>query len=65
MEMIGSQIKANAETNEMFELSDFVTAPLNRIGGISKANELFGDKSQLEQLVGQINTAIFQERVQR
>ena len=63
LKMIGSQIKANAETDEMFELSDFVTAPFNSIGGISKANELFGDKSQLEQLVGQINTAVFEERV--
>ena len=62
LKMIGAQIKANAETDEAFEMRDFVRAPFNSIGGIRKANELFGDTPQLEQLVVDINTAVYEER---
>jgi hypothetical protein len=43
-------------------MRDFVRAPFNSIGGIRKANELFGDTPQLEQLVVDINTAVYEER---
>jgi len=62
LKMIGAQIKANAETDEAFETRDFVRAPFKDIGGIRRANELFGDTPQLEQLVVDINTAVYEQR---
>ena len=62
LKMIGAHIKANAATDEAFEVRDFIDEPFKSIGGSRKAQELFGDLPQLRQLVSDISQVVYEQR---
>jgi type I restriction enzyme R subunit len=61
--MIGSQIKANADTWSEFSSGQFAFAPFSLMGGLGQAARVFGGLDALEALLVSLNAAIFKEPV--
>jgi type I restriction enzyme R subunit len=60
LNILGEQIKANAGSLESFELHRFVNPPFSSIGGLDRATRVFGGMDQLEALLADLNSAVFQ-----
>lgn len=61
--MIGSQVKANADTWTEFSSGQFAFAPFSLMGGMGQAARVFGGLDDLEALLLSLNAAVFKEPV--
>jgi type I restriction enzyme, R subunit len=59
LKIMGEQIKANAATMDSFGLERFVNPPFSLRGGLDRAITVFGGSDRLEQVVAELNEAVF------
>jgi type I restriction enzyme R subunit len=59
LRMLGEQIKANALSQDRFELYYFTEPPFSHNGGIDRAFALFGGDAQLQALIDDLNQALY------
>jgi len=59
LRMIGSQIRANADTMDEFTLGHFAFHPFSQLGGYPQAARVFGDEDRLQALIESLNVAVF------
>lgn len=59
LRVIGSQIRANADTLEEFTAGHFAFHPFTLMGGVREAQRIFGGEAPLDQLLTSLNTAVF------
>ena len=57
--MIGSQLRANADTMNEFTAGHFAFHPFSQLGGYPQAVRIFGDGDHLETLIESLNAAVF------
>ena len=58
---VGSQLRANAESQTEFSSAHFAFAPFSLMGGTPEAQRVFGGEDALEQLLADLNGALFRE----
>lgn len=61
LRMIGSQIRANADTVDGFTVGHFAFHPFSQLGGYPQAVRVFGDEERLQVLIENLNAAVFGE----
>lgn len=57
--MVGSQIRANADTLDEFTADHFEFPPFSGIGGTRRAVQLFGGSGGMQSMIRSLNTAVF------
>ena len=57
--MVGSQIRANADTWTEITAGHFAFTPFTQIGGVGQAQRLFGGADKLETLLASLNAAVY------
>jgi type I restriction enzyme R subunit len=63
LDMIGEQIKANAEAWQSFGIHNFVNPPFSSRGGLNHAIQVFGGSALLEQFLEEINNEVFSHEI--
>jgi type I restriction enzyme, R subunit len=58
---VGSQVRANADSQTEFSSAHFAFAPFSLMGGTPEAQRVFGGGEALEQLLADLNGALFGE----
>jgi len=58
---VGEYVKANADTLEEFTADYFAVPPFSHIGGLQRAVQTFGSEEKLEQILADMNRAVFSE----
>ncbi len=61
LRMIGSQIRANADTMDEFTAGHFAFHPFSQLGGYPQAMRIFGSEDKLDALMEGLNNAVFGE----
>ena len=59
LRMIGSQIRANADTMDEFSIGHFAFHPFSQLGGMPQAVRVFGTEARLDALLDSLNAAVF------
>jgi len=59
LRMVGHQIRANADTMDVFIVEQFALHPFSQLGGYPQAVRVFGSEERLEELVDGLNAAVF------
>jgi type I restriction enzyme, R subunit len=59
LRMVGSQIRANADTLDEFSVGHFAFHPFTLIGGLPQAVRVFAGAERLESLIESLNAAVF------
>ena len=59
LRMIGSQLRANADTLDEFTAEHFAFPPFTLMGGMSEAIRVFGGEDQLQAVLASLNGGIF------
>lgn len=59
LQLIGNQIRANAGTLEAFSAGHFAFHPFTQIGGLPQAKLIFGGADRLDELLVDLNAAVF------
>jgi type I restriction enzyme R subunit len=57
--VIGSQLRANADTLDEFTAEHFAFHPFSLMGGVREAQRIFGGEAPLDQLLHSLNAAVF------
>ncbi len=61
LRMIGSQLRANADTMDEFTVGHFAFHPFSQLGGYPQAVRVFGEEDRLQELIESLNAAVFGE----
>lgn len=61
LRVIGSQLRANADSLDEFTLGHFAFHPFTLMGGLPQAVRVFGSAERLEVLLADLNDAVFTE----
>jgi type I restriction enzyme R subunit len=59
LRVVGSQLRANADTMEEFTAGHFAFHPFTLMGGLPEASRVFGGRASLEDLLESLNAAVF------
>jgi type I restriction enzyme R subunit len=59
LRVVGSQLRANAETLDEFTAGHFAFPPFTLLGGLPEAKRVFGDGDRLDELLDSLNAEVF------
>jgi type I restriction enzyme R subunit len=59
LRMIGSQLRADADTVDEFSQAHFAFHPFSQLGGLPQAIRVFGSEQRLDTLLESLNVAVF------
>lgn len=59
LRVVGSQLRANADTLDEFTAGHFAFPPFTLMGGLPEARRVFGDGERLDELLGSLNAEVF------
>ena len=59
LRMVGSQIRANADTMDEFTVGHLAFHPFSQLGGYPQAVRIFGNEDRLQALIESLNAAVF------